>query len=274
MKAGKFAWAALLLLLAPVVYAQKPTRGGSAAEIGTDRTLFQWFEAFGPAAASARPITPSPQPVKTVSVNDLLVPPKALKELQLSDKARKSGDIRTSNVHLEKAVHIYPDFFVAHFDLGTNHLHLREFDQALTEYQRAMAIDPNLALGHHGVSVGLFFLHRYAEAEPAARQALEIDPDSIEYRYMLARTIVAQGHLTREAVDLLHQTAQKYPSASLVLAQVEFDVGKIDDAAEELAVYLKAPEPQNKANAECWLAILNGVATGACAANKILPEFQ
>src|SRR4029453_18347564 len=51
-----------------------------------------------------------PKPGDTISTRELLIPPKAMKELQRSQTALHSGDIRSSAEHLEKALQIYPHY--------------------------------------------------------------------------------------------------------------------------------------------------------------------
>jgi tetratricopeptide (TPR) repeat protein len=221
-------------------------------------------------ASTARPSEP-PQPV---SVHDLLIPPKALKEIQRSQKAFESGDIRASSDHLQKALRIYADIPQAHYDLGGNYLRLREYEKALSELQQFVDSLPDRAEGHYGVSVALYLLHRYPQAEASARRAMQLDPDPVEYRYMVGNAMIAQGRCSSETKELLRQSEAKFPNASLVLAQILLNEGKIDDVVAKLQVYLRSPDTANKANAECWVALLNGTASGACAAEKTFPDFR
>jgi tetratricopeptide (TPR) repeat protein len=220
------------------------------------------------------PAAHSPQPVKPVSVDELLLPPKALKEIQRSQKAFEAGDLRASNEHLEKALRIYPDLTEARYDLGGNYLRLHEYEKALPQLQQFVDRYPDRSQGHYGLAVTFFLLQRYREAEASARRALELEPDPVDYRYILGNALIAQGHDTDEAKQLLRQSEAKFPNASLLLAQVFWNERKIDDVVTELQAYLRAPDPVNKASAECWLAILNGAATGACAAGKTFPDFR
>jgi tetratricopeptide (TPR) repeat protein len=216
----------------------------------------------------------TPQPVKPISVSELRIPPKAAKELQRSRKAYDTGDYLASNDHLEKALRIYPQFFEAHYDLGVNYVCLGQYEQALAQYQAALEIDPSRADAHNGLALALSFLARYPEAETAARRALELDPAPLNYRFLLGRAIIAQGRITPEAMTLLQQSQAKFPAANLIRAQVLLTEGHIDAAAAELQAYLQSADPDNKEQAQCWLALLNGAATGSCAANKTFPAFR
>ncbi len=65
-----------------------------------------------------------PKPGDTVSTRELFIPSKAIKELQRSQTALHSGDIRSSAQHLEKALQIYPHYLEAHNNLGSRYIEL------------------------------------------------------------------------------------------------------------------------------------------------------
>ena len=267
----KWTATALFFVLVPALHAQRINPNSYPAGTPASNSSAPWIDAVPTQPAAAVHSTDS---LKPVSVQQLRIPEKALKEIQRSQKAFEAGDLRASNDHLKKALRIYPDLTQAHFDLGGNYLRLHEYEQALPEFQQFVETYPDSAQGYYGLSVALFLMRRYSEAEASARRALELDPDALDYRYMVGNSMIGQGHITPEAKELLHQSESKYPNASLVLAQVLLHEGKIDDVVAELQAYLRSPDPVNKANAECWLALLNGTATGSCAAQKTFPDFR
>src|SRR5215469_6704992 len=63
-----------------------------------------------------------PKTGETISMHDLLVPPKAVKELQRSQNALRSGDTRSAARHLEKALQIYPNYLEGHNSLGARYI--------------------------------------------------------------------------------------------------------------------------------------------------------
>jgi len=267
----KWTAAALFFVLVPSLYAQRMNPNARQGVDSTSAPTAPWIDMVPIQPANA---PNAAQPLKPVSVHELLIPPKALKEIQRSQKAFESGDLRGSNQHLEKALRIYPDFPQAHFDLGGNYLRLHEYEKALPEFQQYVETLPDLSQGHYALSVTFFLLRRYSEAEGSARRALDLDPGLVDYRYMVGNTMIAQGRCTAETKELLRQSERKFPNASLVLAQVLLNEGKIDDVVAELHTYLSSPDSVNKSAAECWLALLSGTASGACAAQKTFPDFR
>lgn len=217
----------------------------------------------------------SSQPLKPVSVSELLIPPKASREFKRSEKAFQAGDVRASMSHLEKAVQIYPRYLLAHNALGMHYIKLGEYQKALGAFQSAIAIDPLSAQTYQNLSLAFFFLHDYASSETAARRSLEL-AQQIPPRYLLGRALIAQQHFTPEATQMLLQSEDLFPNASLVLAHIQLRQGNAQQIAAELRHYLKAPvEEDNRQKAECWLANLtNSIAPVSCSGIKIPPNFQ
>ena len=103
------------------------------------------------------------------------------------------------------------------------------------------------------LSVALFLLQRYPEAENTARRALDLDPLNPTARYMLGTILVTEKHNPAEAVNLLRQTRNEFADSELLLATVFTRLGNLEQAKNELREYLKAPDPAKKQNVERWL---------------------
>ena len=193
---------------------------------------------------------------ETISLRDLRIPPKALKELQRSQDALKSGDVRSSARHLEKAVQIYPDCLEAHNNLGARYIDLEEYGKAAAEFQKAIAIDPRVLQPLNNLSVAFFLQQRYADAESAARRALSVAPQHTTARYMLGATLATERRNPEEAMELLRETKLDFPDARLLLAQILLRRGAVAQAEEELRGYLALPDAPKRQNVERWLARL------------------
>ena len=199
-----------------------------------------------------------------------------MKEFERSQKAFQSGDIPTSAEHLQKALQVYPDFLQAHNSLGLRYLQLGDYQKALTEHQLALALDPRNSQTHEDLAIVLTQLNRAQEGETEARLALEIDPQSVSARYVLGRALVAQRRATSEAMEMLRQSENAFPNASLVLAQIHFSAGRTEQTIAELRQYLRAPQDKdNKQKAECWVAQLSQHDLPAgCPAGVTRPSFR
>ena len=204
------------------------------------------------------PVDPSrlPKAGDTISTHELLIPQKALKEIQRSQNALQSGDTRSSAQHLEKALQIYPNYLEGHNGLGARYIELREYEKAAAEFQKAIDIDPRVMPPVNNLSVALFLLQRYPEAEAAARRAHDLDLHNPTARYMLGAILAAENRNPEEAMEMLRQTRSEFPDARLLLAKILVRRGNVEEAKRELRDYLLLPDVEKRQNVERWLARL------------------
>ena len=196
-------------------------------------------------------------------MRELLIPPKAVKELQRSQSALQSGNIHSSAQHLERALQIYPQYLEAHNNLGSRYIELHEYEKAVGEFQKAIEIDSRLSQPFNNLSVTFFLLQRYQDAEAAARRALELDPRNSTSRYMLGCILATAQRNPLEAMELLRQTKREFPDSYLLLAEILVRLGAREDAEKELRDYLALPNPEKKQNVERWLSRLTQPSTTA-----------
>ena len=218
--------------------------------------------AFGQKEQTPSPLLPTDpsrllRPGDSISMRDLSIPPKAVKEIQHSQSALKSGDVRSSAQHLEKALQLYPNYLEGHNSLGARYIDLHEYEKAAEEFRKAIAIDPRVMQPFNNLSVALFLQQRYADAEVAARRALNVDPQHPTARYMLGAILATEKRNPEEAMELLRQTKREFPDSYLLLAQILLRRGATEEAKNELREYLALPSPEKKQNVERWLARLS-----------------
>jgi tetratricopeptide (TPR) repeat protein len=230
-----------------------------------------------PAYAAQHPAYPTQQGGNLVPASQLRIPPKAIKEYELARKVmQRQHDAQASADHLQKALRIYPDFIQAHNALGLRFIQLGEYQKALAEHEAALSLDPRNTQAHQNLSFVLLLLNRNLEAETEARQALDLDSQSVSARYVLGRALIAQNHVTPEAIEMLRGSEDAFPDASLVLAQIHFVTGRPDETITDLRHYLRAPlNADNKEKAECWVTQLSQQpAPAGCPAGVTRPSFR
>ena len=197
-----------------------------------------------------------PRPGETISLGELRIPPKAVKEIRRAQTALRSGDVRSSAAHLERALQIYPQSLEVHNNLGSRYIELQEYEKAAIEFQKAIEIDPRLTQPYNNLSVAFFLLQRYPEAEAAARRALDLDPHNATSRYMLGCILATEKRNPLEAMEMLRQTEREFPDSRLLLAEILLRRGAMSEAENELRDYLAVPGAEKKQNVERWLARL------------------
>ncbi len=219
-----------------------------------------------PTSSCAPPLLlATPPPSGIVSAQELGIPSKAAKEYDHSIKASKSGDYRSAISHLEKAIHIAPDFAQAHNNLAVAYIHLQQYEKASVELQKTIDLNPNLETPYHNLGMVMMVLGRLPEAEVAARRALDLAPQQSATRFTLGRILALEGRDTPEAVSVLTKAAVDTPEANLVLAHVLQNRREFVEAAVALRAYLQnahvsQQDSTKRARVEAWLAQLTNMA--------------
>jgi hypothetical protein len=189
-----------------------------------------------------------------VTVNQLRMPGKVMKELGRSDQAMGVGDVRGSAEHLEKASKLNPTVAQVHNVLGARYAALKEYDKAVGEFEKAVALNPQYRLAVDNISAVLCMQHRYAEAEQVARRALLMEPEAASSRYLLGSILIEEGgYSLQEGIALLEIVKEEYPRARLFLAKAKSEMGETEEARGELGEYLRSPRTRDKTLAKEWL---------------------
>jgi tetratricopeptide (TPR) repeat protein len=268
---------ALLLFLGSGLHAQERHHPANASNTAAT-TPFGSIDLINPVRPDIqpRPASPGSQQGNLVPVSQLRIPAKAIKEYERARKAFQHGDLQDSADHLQKALHIYPDFIQAHNALGLRFLQFGDSQKALAEHEIALSLDSHRVETHQDLSLDLLSLNRFQEAEDEARQALDLDANAVASRYTLGRALIGQGRVSPEAIDMLRRSQDAFPNASLVLAQIHFTAGQTDQVVADLRKYLRAPSDlENKQKAECWVAQLSQQPPLAgCPAEVTRPSFR
>ena len=101
------------------------------------------------------------------------------------------------------------------------------------------------------LSVALFLLQRYADAEAAARRAHDLDLHNPTACYMLGAILATENCNPEEAMEMLRQTRSEFPDARLLLAKILVGRGNVEEAKKELRAYLLLPDAEKR---QTWSA--------------------
>jgi class 3 adenylate cyclase/TolB-like protein len=158
----------------------------------------------------------------------------------------------SSDEHLEaldhivkKALAIKPDDALATYFHGYVLKRLRkDLNQALAAFERAIDIDPNLAVAHNYVGQIKVFLGRASEAAEHTLKAIQLsprDPQLAEWYYQMGLTYIHQQRFD-EAVDWARRGVQVNPNLRYpyrVLAAALALSGRVDEARMVAAEMLR-----------------------------------
>jgi TolB-like protein/Tfp pilus assembly protein PilF len=131
-----------------------------------------------------------------------------------------------------------------HTTLGYTHLWQKQYEQAIAEMERAIAVDPNRADGYAGLAEALSRVGRPKEALGLAEQAMRLGPPAYTVDSYLESLGVAYYWAGRleEAIASLKDFRSRFPNrlaAPLTLAAVYSEVGREAEAQTEAAEVLR-----------------------------------
>ena len=178
------------------------------------------------------------------------VPPRALKEAEKADKAVHKNDLPTVISHLEKALEIDPEFFAARRNLAKALLSTGQNEKAIPVLQKLLQAEPRSILAYDGLGAVYLTSHRFADAETAARKALEIDGSNELGHWLLGCSLTALGKADSEALKHLARIVKRFPRAHIVAAGILARQGHKDEAKKQLKAYLDTGDTGARTQAE------------------------
>ena len=152
---------------------------------------------------------------------------------------------------LERAVAIFPDYFMALQQLGIVRLTQEDFSGAIETFSKALKINDRCFDCWYGVAYGKYSLSRFGEAAEASVKAAGIKPESVEANLLagmtyrsLKDTAKAEQYLKAAAKAANGSSADVHWQLALLYGR---DSDRYAEAAKELEAYLKAsPDAPNK----------------------------
>src|SRR5262249_36481478 len=145
-------------------------------------------------------------------------------------------------VEEQRALALNDAFPGAHIGLGFIYLYQQQYEPALAEMERGVALAPTEAGGVAARAEGLGCLGRAAEATEAAAQAVRLKPGIPDYHFgSVGTAYVLAGHY-EEAKAPLQRYLSRYPNflpAHLTLAVVYSELGQAAEARAEAAEVLR-----------------------------------
>ena len=143
----------------------------------------------------------------------------------------------------EKAVALDDSSAASHMALGlVSVLYRKDWDKAIAEGQRAIALEPGSAYGYGYLASSLTLAGRYGDAMPYYTKAFRLSPRPLPmWSMMLAYSYIAMGQY-EEAIGILKRVTEKQPDQTIAhmdLAVAYVLSGREDDARKEAAEVLR-----------------------------------
>jgi Flp pilus assembly protein TadD len=179
----------------------------------------------------------------TVSARELSIPRNAHADMVkgmvlLQEKSDYQGSVK----QFERAVHEYPDYYEAYVQMGVAYIHLG--NAAASE----QALRKSVELSQEHYVDALFWLatlfcnnERFADAEPVARKAIELDPNSWQANSELARALLGlnRGAEAEKSAQAAIKLQPGNPLLYLLLANIHNTLQNDAALLEDLNNYLR-----------------------------------
>jgi tetratricopeptide (TPR) repeat protein len=199
---------------------------------------------------------------KTISVAELdpKIPSAARKEFEKASKASQKGMTEEAIAHLRKAIDIYPNFIMAHNDLGAQLLGQGKLEEAAQELRCAISLDPNSFNPNLNLGIVLVQQHQFDEAAGVLQKALSLQSGSPAAQLYSGIASMAIGKLDEAERNLRNAYelgGVSFALANFQLGQLYMNTGQRDLALKSFQLYLTdVPNAANSAQVRKLIAIL------------------
>jgi tetratricopeptide (TPR) repeat protein len=160
----------------------------------------------------------------------------------LSQQTPSAQTLEPALVAAQRGLALNDSFPRIHIHLGSIYLYQQQYDQALAEMERAVALAPNEAESYAALAVVLSYMGRTADALEAAAQALRLKPFFADDHLAGVGTAYAVAGRSAEARTVLQRYLSRYPNIlhiHLMLAAVSSELGQAAEARAEAAEVLR-----------------------------------
>jgi tetratricopeptide (TPR) repeat protein len=180
--------------------------------------------------------------VVAANETDQKVPVAAKKEYESAIKLLNEGKSKEGLERLKQAVALYPDYLVAHNDLGVQYLKLNRLDEATQEFETALGINPKAFNPQLNLGIALLRLKKYGDATERLNSAVAIDSSKPAAHLYLGVALVETDELPpaeRELRTAVSIGGPEYAIAHFHLGRLAMKKGERDEAVRELNSFLQ-----------------------------------
>jgi Flp pilus assembly protein TadD len=195
-----------------------------------------------------RPRTNTNAPTTTGTVNASLanLPPDARRLYDEALASARAGDHQAAVTKLRSAIDTYPNFALAHNELGVQYLRLSQLDNALNSFRAAVRLAPESFTARLNLGIALMLKREYREAEEALRAALQRNETSALAHFHHGHALIRLQRLDEAETSLrraLTLGGDEMKRAHRFLAHIYVERRDNARAIAELETYLRL-DPQ------------------------------
>ncbi len=173
---------------------------------------------------------------------------RALREsLDHAEHYLDSGQFAQATPEYESIIQRLPTFYEAYFDLGICYVQTGRFADAETAFRKYLSFQPLSPDGHAALGILLLQMGRGKQAVPELEQAVQLDPDNVEARKVLANQYLHDSNPKAAIALLQSQSAVKDKDIQLLTAEAYRQAGQFSAAlkAADRALAIAPGDPQS-----------------------------
>jgi tetratricopeptide (TPR) repeat protein len=124
-----------------------------------------------------------------VSARELGLPPKARDAYHKgAERLYQKKDPKGSMAHFRRAVEVLPSYYEAYFQIGIGHMHMGENLEAEKAFRKSIELsNDTYSEPYVGLALLLCNANKFAECVAAARRSIELDANTSQGHFQLAR---------------------------------------------------------------------------------------
>jgi len=178
-----------------------------------------------------------------ISKHELSLPSKARDTMQKGmEQLYDKKDFKASIDSFNRAVASAPTYYEAHFQMGGAYTRLGQVDEAERAFRKSIEVSEN----HYAeplTALGALLCNekKFAEAEPLLSRSLELNADSWQAHFEMARAPVGLNQVDAAEKNVMEARSKKAddPQVYLVLANIHMRKRNYTALLEDLDTYLK-----------------------------------
>jgi len=197
----------------------------------------------------------------SVALSRLQVPKNARKESDKGDESLQAQDLSGAERHFRKAIELYPDYDLAHNNLGVVLMQTGRQDEARQHFEKAVLANDKYARAYINLGKLDLIEKKYRDGDRELRKAVQADPLNAEALMLASETALFTGQLDDAIADakLVHSMPhENFGLAHFFAGHAYEALKKYPEAIEEYNLFLKeAPGSPNVKSARDSIAKLN-----------------
>lgn len=209
--------------------------GGARVGLGSQNEMLDFVLRLR--TGTARPTAPP----GTVFIQQVPDDVRKIYEAAVRDLALEGGAERAIAA-LQRAVELFPRYFMALELLGTERVKRGQYDAAIPTLAAAIEVNPRAQMSFYALGIAQYYLKQPAAALESLKRSVALAPNSVNSQFWLGIVLFREGKIAEAEVPLTRARelgGKSVPDVHMYLAQVYSSTKRYGEAADELDTYLR-----------------------------------